>query len=680
MKKIRKNLFFIILFSIQICYLFGSLMEQIFGFAPEQQAEGSAGQTVANILLRLSSLNRYKGMIEGLIFVFVVVSVGLVFEKNSNLWRNIHVEKFYKWVYVWNYAVIFISYDHFKSMYNNYGIDSVDLSFINKLIIFGLTLLGVYFIEHDLLPNMHLLEKYINGKYKVGLLLVLLYVSFACCGEALFLAQPDKAWNVTLQTVSIYLLMSFWVLPFVLEILFFLEAHKMIRLDHNIEKISRNDKIVIIGMMLIIYAIYFAVAYPGVLTADSIDGWNQIINCLPLTRKHPPMVKIIWLLVYKLTGSVAMVTVLQIMMWIWVVGTFLFYFIRKGMTVKTAKVIALLTSALTPYNLYVLTQLANFWYMITILWIVYFMLQFIDDISYSKKKGSIIGLGIALAGIFLTRNEGKVVYIVVIIVLSIYALYKKCVGHLCSVIISMGVVLAISGPIFNSIGVLDVQSKSDDSVNMLVNDVTLATVYFNGNLSSESKETLQKYASLEEIAAMYYDYGYSCEADGKIAPMLENDDEVWSVAIDSIIHNIPIAFRERLNKSENVWNIIEPFGAKQSLRSIGVASNDLGLHENRNILYAIFMQLLYYPTFMFCVFDILFYRAGIYVCLLVVFSLYWLANRRRKMLLIILPVIAHVIVLLLSLVWPIARHTWIIILVTWIMMGYEFYVRDSCHK
>ena len=54
-------------------------------------------------------------------------------------------------------------------------------------------------------------------------------------------------------------------------------------------------------------------------------------------------------------------------------------------------------------------------------------------------------------------------------------------------------------------------------------------------------------------------------------------------------------------------------------------------------------------------------------------TLYWAVNKKGERTIVVAPIYAHCFVLLLSLVWPIARHTWIVILVAWIMMIYEMY-------
>lgn len=645
-------------------------------FSSNEQAEHSAGETIGGWLSRMNSLYDHGAEVQWLAAIFSAVFCIIIWMKcryvRERLQEFSRRKVFLLGAYIWVYGLVFVSYDQFKSFYYDYGIIGVDLSPINKLIVLLLTLGAALFIwKYDLQE----FRKYAYGRQRIWLWIVIAYFDFAACGAMLFMNDTALPWSFSLQKVAVFLLFAIWLLPFVCMILHFFEYLELKKVPIIRNKCVKNSDILsLFVIMSVCLGFYFYIIYPGVITLDGIVAWTQIMNGQPLTREFPAFIKLVWKALYTLFPNVAIVSVFQAALWIWLVMTYLVYFVSKGMNVRIARVIAFVTSFFTPFTLYIFLHESNYYYTVALLWVTYFLIRFCNDNEYFKSRWyAVIGMSIAVTSIFLTRNEGKITYGLIIAIIFMVGFFKKQIRIVMASLLSVMLVFFVQIPVFHALEIPEFTQKSDNSVNLLVNDVTLATVHYDGRLSWESIQTLENYDSMQNIGDMYNEYAYDWEADASIASFVGNSEEVIPVAIDSIVHNIPIAFRERLNKTESVWSIVGSYGNKQEHCSVGIVDNELGLSTRDNFMYLLFSKLLYYPTFLICILDVIIYRSGLNICVLLVLCLYWIVKGQKQNLLVSVPAFAHFAVLLLSLLWPCSRHVWCIVLSVWVILIDQIY-------
>lgn len=638
------------------------------------QAENSAGATLGNFLSKISFVLNHIHLLQ-FVLVIVTASIWIALVSKCKIINRI-CEKLltgrvaYVLSYLWVYGLVFVSYNEFESFYNNYGIAGLNLGSINRIVPLMITIIVCAFIYRGSADDI---KNYWSRKNAWLFIIVIFLIDFAACGEYLFLAKTDTAWYFSLTNISVFLLFAVWLYPILLLLLSWLKTTS--KKQRKATTIHYKNSLILLSIMVLGFGVYFYAVYPGIITADGIVAWTQIINDNLLTREFPAFIKIIWSVCYKVCANVALVTLLQIVLWIWLVMAFLRHYLRKGMPMRMAVIIAFVLSWVPPCAMFILTQESNVYYTIAILWVVYYLIRTYDCDSNGNnfKIQSLIGFACALTGVFVFRNEGKVTYAIILMILMISGIVRRKKNRIAVGIISVGMVLLIQGPLFSIMNIPKEIDKSDNSINLLVNDVTLATAYFYGRFSDQSIRILEKYASVQELANMYNDHEYDCDADGQIAGLVANSEEVYPVAFDSIVHNIPIAFRERLNKSEVVWNIVAVPDVKMQHLSRGVFQNELGIVGKTGGLNTLLTQWLYFPTFMIPVWDVVIYRSGIYLCMLLVMCFYWWVNGKKRRLLVITPILAHTAVLLLSLLWPCSRHTWCIILMTWAIIIDQIY-------
>ena len=667
-----------------LCYFFGMILHQLESVTGSAYvSEGSAGSIFLRMLDSIPILNRLDKYIVPVQWVIAGFCVIITLFVVCRYGKRCMKERWYVFSYAWTYAVLFLSFDQFDSFYRHYGFDGIDLSFFNRMLIFLLTLLGTVFLVRIDSDEKALIKSYLEKKNGVLFCIVLLYIDFACSGQRLFLSSQKVAWEINLITISIFILFAYWQTPFIFMLLNFLEKQKNKSIksaSDNVPATSIKEKLILLFIPVAIWSIYLVICYPAVLTLDGIDAWREIFVQATFSTAFPVLVKVVWQFLYSIVPTIGIVSILQILLLSTVMTAYLLFFRRKGMTFKLARRFAIIFTLLPSSCLYVITHSSNFYYTVSILWVLYFIMRVIDDNQYMRENPvAVIGLGCAIAGTYLCRNEGFAVVLLICTLLLVYVIRYRVYPIIVGMLLAAGLIFFCNHMLYNNDVANDDMTISNHGGTSLLNDVTLATLYFDGDISEDDKQTLREYASLEEIAGKYTDFQYDTTTGGLLGEYLSDTEQAGAIAMRCILNNIDIAFRERLNKSECVWNVLNAEGAHLDRCARGIVDNNIGLKVNNTVLTKICQEVLYFPTFMFCVTDILLYRSGIYVCVLLVFALYWIKNRRTKLLWLYTPILAHFTVMLLVLLWSCSRHTWCINLMATIVIIYGLVtIRGKC--
>ena len=672
---VKKQCYLFIFIWANLCYLCGQLLQQLLSVTGSVNAiEGSAESQLLNTL---DQMKIYKILEQHNVIMLLVIAAFSALIAFAVVWKwgsKLLKTKWYVFLYAWTYAILFISYDQFDSFYKNYGFEGIDLSFFNRLIIFLMSLYAGAFLIRLSREQKKVLQEYFSGKNAAFFAIVLAYITFACSGQRLFLSSQTVPWNINLITVSIFVLFAYWLVPFFLILLNFLETKRIKIVSTRTEEKTGKKKAAIFIGLVFIWGIYWLISYPAVITLDGVDAWREVMAGGTFSTSFPAVIKVVWRALYHIVPAVGIVSVLQILLLAGIVTAYMGFFMQKGLSFKRTALIAAVFAILPSTCLYVITHGSNIYYTICILWVTLYFIRFVDDKEYFKKnKWAWIGFGIAIAGTYLCRKEGFAVAIIIIAFLVLMAIRYKAYPVFAAILLAGILISTTSRMVYNSDVAYDDMQVSNQGGTALLNDVTLATLYFHGNISEEDLNVIQNYAKIEDVAAKYTDFQYDTTTSAVLGKYMDDPEQVNKIAFHCISNNLDIAFRERLNKSECVWNVINAEGAYLDRCSRGIVENSLGLEARNTVLTRFVQTALYFPTFMFCVSDIFLYRAGIYVCILLVFALYWIKNHKADRLWYLVPVAAHFVVMLLVLLWSCSRHTWSINLMATAVIIYSLF-------
>jgi len=647
--------------AIISCYLFYSIWEQFAEFGGGDFNATAAASYLTRLVDNMAFLKAFDILIQ-IAIVLVSVCLGLWLSKPLLTFEKKLQGQTKILIYLVNAVILFVSYNGFETFYSDYGFNGISLSFVNVLFVAFLTFAGTWNLaKQD--NNIVIIRGYMEHRgVKIVYYLVWFFISFMCAGEYLFLSDINKAWTINIKTLSLFVMFMLWVRPLMDMVLVTLDKKAgSANLEHV--QLSFKDNVIIWLLMIIPLGFYFVMTYPAIESVDSVVAWGEIKNQAGYSYGFPTFVKILWQILYTVWPSFAIVTVFQCLLWMLTVYMYLQLFAKCGMKKKLCFIIAFVSCAFTPFNLFVLMHSTNIYYVFAMLWTTYLFIRYFEG-NFNKYLW-IVCMACCLALLPLTRNEGTITLAIVVAFTTIYAVCRKKMVPSVATVIAVILSLIVKGPIFDAFGASSVSLSENSSINMLVNDITIATIHFDGKLNNESWELLSKYATEEEIDGMWTNFDYDSFASVKLYPFIDNKSEVIPVAKDAIIHNIPIAIRERLNKSENVWSITQYKDAVNARRSVNAK-------EHESLLYKILFRVFYYPTFMIPVLDILLYRSGIWLCFMLILSVYLIKNKHGEEMLVYAPAIAHTIVLLLSLLWLCARHTWCINLTGMVLVALIF--------
>ena len=325
------------------------------------------------------------------------------------------------------------------------------LSFLYLWLIFGLL---IYFLlPKVVIPRL----KDFSNSWKITWFFASLFAGFWIA-----LNIPLKASGTAFVNPRIYKLLflasnglTLGVLLFIISI--FLATRKPRLIDQ--EQPGRWRWLIYALPMLTIWGIYLLAFWPGMMSADSIDQWGQVLSG-QFTDHHPAIhTFIIWLLT-RIYLSPVVIALAQILALGLLAGLVLAYF--ESMNVQPALLwIASFLFALSPVNG---TMVNTLWkdipYSTTVLFLSFLVLRMVHTHGdWLKDKWSWLLLGITAALMSLIRyNGGPIVLGTFVLLLLIFRRQWKPLLY--SALLTAVLFLGVRGPLFNLVGV----QKSTDLV------------------------------------------------------------------------------------------------------------------------------------------------------------------------------------------------------------------------
>ncbi len=649
LKSIKIKIAFI---EFWLIYLFVgfSLMEQISGISGyiDSVDDGAMGNRILRILDQFV-LGKHIFFIWHLLIV--VLGVLLAYASAVLIVHFMIHEKtwFLGMLHVLLYGMIFAAYGMYQTKYTNYGFAGIDLKIWNQFLILILEVVAIplcIFLQE----KKAVMVSYLSGRKKWAFLLILLYAGFACVGNALFLCDANKPWTFSFENVILYLLFSAWLTPYIGGVLLWLETQKAYRNKSNALSQRWNErKLLLVASLegLIILLLYFIACNPGNMYTDAIEALREVYN-VPvgeMSFAFPIAIKIFYKLVFVIFPYPVVVTLIQIVLAVLTEVAVIRVLYRKGVSPKRILIGTAVFNILPVNGIFIVTFTSNFYYTIACVFLFLLMTEVCETGDAFWKKGSnYLKLFFALVFLGLTRNEGMVVAALIagIVFLRIMILFWKKIWPVLPVMIVFVAVLVVSG------GFRLLLTKSLSAYATVNADLVNAVAYYEGQLPEETlfPDTIREEYTLYEV--------------GNLSAYSYNNNYPDLVA-EAIIKNPGIILRNRLNKSDCVWDVLENEGIHTAREIIGIYENDMGVTRQNNLLTVILIYMFYPITIAFCVTDVLFYRSGIYLILALILLLYWRKNCGQRGWLL-LPALSHAFVLFICLLWQCSRHTYPVII------------------
>jgi len=515
-----------------------------------------------------------------------------------------------------------------------------------------------------------LLEAYLAGKRKYLLAALLLYSAFAATGNYLFLypAAFDKPLNWLA-----HLLVLTWVTPIIFTFLYLLEQLKQAAANRlkpgETDRRPVRARLLLILVTMLVGVIYLVAYNPAIMSPDSFSQWQQASGLEPLVNWHPPFHTLLIRALIAIIPSPSFVALIQVFYFALVISAALIIFYQKGVRLKTLAALLFLFVIIPTNGIHLVTLWKDVPYAITLLWLTLILTRVIlFDYAKSKPLALATELAVSLTFVYFFRQNGIIVYLVYIGVITYLLVCRHSLKPLAGVLISIALVILIRYPLYSSLQVEP--APPGNKYIALVND--LAGVYFaGGDLSLEAEQYLNQVVDLEQLEEVYSPYKanfnyYRPELDQTRMPQLVR---IYSQALAA---NPLQMFNNILCRLDLYWNIATGKGSYigvLNFREITYWEQfTVHFYRNENILTA-FFDLASKGTVYLSPTLILFWRFGIWLLLLFTGFMFCIRHNRKKLIILAVPILANLLSLALSSGWLDYRYGWSILLTVPLILG-----------
>lgn len=553
-----------------------------------------------------------------------------------------------------------------------------------KMIFWLISCLSVYKAEDKV---KYMQKKIKNNLLKVLYLLLNFYAAFSLVGNYLFVYPLNK--EVIFSEMLIYLITVIWFLPITSTFIYYYGNIKL-------EKIDRMPAVrfgLISVLLLIIPAVFALYAFnPGISSVDTsvcmAENAHAIKNALDW---HPIFYCILLKGILKIWDSTYMVIYVQWFFWVYVILRWMLYMRKKGISDRFLLVLTGIIGVNTVNWLHICTIWKDVPYAIALLWITLIIVQFVDNLGTDKQRWYLfLELTIALVLCCLLRKNGIIPYLIISV--SIVWFFRKNIKLIGAVGISVIMVMAISGPLYSSLGII---SPNDDEEYQggkyigLGQDI-LGVYYGDGKISLKTMKIINGLTGFTNSEFKYNPYWAGTRYDLEI----EMDDFIINY-IDTFIHSPITMIRSVLCRHDAVWNILP--GKESMMGCVAYYSQidewgEIVCHDKDSIIavkwndfypehegneFSVLMARIADNSAKDQLLNLLEWRCGLHTLVLLMAGCTLLLNvKRSKAYLAMVPFWGHVIGLLLSTGWADFRYYWplnliSIFLVVWIPTIYD---------
>lgn len=418
--------------------------------------------------------------------------------------------------------------------------------------------------------------------------------------------------------------------------------------------------------------LYLFAYNPAIMSPDSMSQWHQAVGLEPLVDWHPAFHTLLIRVLAGLVPSPGLVALAQIIFFAAVFSSALQFLYRRGISFK-ALILGAAVLVLIPTNgMHLVTLWKDVPYGITLLWLTVILARLITE-DYERLGSWLLPaeLGIALVLVFLLRQNGVLVYIIMATALAVILIRKRKYAYLFVIAVSLAVALLIIFPLYDH---FDVEpAPPGNKYFALVND--LAGVKFSGaEIPRETGRFLDEVLDLKRLEPVYSPYRANYDF---YQPELHRVEPARVVKIYSatLFRNPGQVVGKVLQRLDLYWNIATGRNAYIGALNTREISNweqfEIHFKRNPNFLTSLF-NLLSTATVYLAPGLILFWRFGFWLLLLFCVFLYNIAYKRAYIIILGLPILANLFSLALSSGWLDYRYGWSILITVPFILAVSF--------
>lgn len=578
-------------------------------------------------------------------------------------------------LFIFNFSIINFSFNDKKMRLFSMLIYLLEL---NPICNIGIIIKLILYIVFLLVIKNININNNSNVKDKLLFYISSIYVSFSLFGKYLI-----DSLNIINTIYFLFINLFIYLLfPYLMEFIDFICSKK-----HEKKKKITNKKIffhrilVFFSSFSILY-LYQVLFYPYIYLADGFMQINDISNNI-LSNWHPYL----HTLMLKAFGvlfndNLFIFIYFRIIIYSLLLNTILFYFYKKGMKLLYVYLIAIIFTILPTTGIVIVTLLKDVDFVIALVALTFYTyLIFNDYKTFNKNKFNYLFLLISLIGVGFFRHNGFYVSIVMTILLFILAIKNKKKILSITILIFILISLIIKFPLYKQLKVKPAPRNFD--IATMIHGLDYIMTENKKEFSDSDYMYLTKNVLSYEDFKLYYDkynidillHYNSTKTEEKIRELKLDKSKIIKIYLKQIIKSPIYLLKDRLYGTDIIWNVIEDdrinvlkyqvlydefdynYKINVSIRNSKIITNILNHISNTTLL------------------NILFFRVGFYLDILIILVIYQLIKKRNKSLISLIPLVLTLLTLFIAMHYQAFRYVWMVPSI--VLLFYLFLVFDN---
>jgi len=498
-----------------------------------------------------------------------------------------------------------------------------------------------------------IMERYFSVSGCIAIVGVSIYASFASFFYQFFLTK-DRIF-LSIQGITHVLLGILWWLPLVFSVLYLMELISAKIQDKKTTRSINSRKKAFICLTVALcacQAIGVLSFWPGGFANDSVFQMEQAVLGAPLNDWHPVFHTLCFRLIYSIIPEPGMIVVVQAGFFALLCTMVLMSGYNAGISLKKLVLIGGVFLLLPNQVTSSIGALKDFPYTLSLLWGTWLLFRLYQDSQICKTAWYSLSLILDLFFIACFRHNG----IIPVILTVVHFKKIKCYLIVPALIASLSIAI-FKGPIYDKMEVIP--NKQSTYTPMMV--AVGSCVNKGLPLSEEATDIMESVATLD-VWRDYYnrfvghdDYLWG-RADGTSFDMTHiTAKEAFRVYLEALIKYPDIVIKDRLDGMNIMWDISQPsesfnYRSFDAIYNVGflpelfdienMKQNIWGYYYNDSAIATLYRKTTN-PSIDSLV-DMVLWRSGLYLVLLLVMFVFWWKNRMSAMFWSAIPLIGNI--------------------------------------
>lgn len=452
-----------------------------------------------------------------------------------------------------------------------------------------------------------------------------------------------------------------WFVPVVWLLLCAVESLSKPHKVPQLVKKRWQAHLILLAVLFLCQLLVLSIVWPGGFASDAINQLNQAMGFFPLHDWHPVLHTLLESVILSLTGRAAAITVVQMLLFSWLLGEFLMIAYDRGVSLKILCLLGCVFQLLPNQVLSWSNVLKDFPFTLALMWGTYLLLHLVLRSPWSGKWSFVFCLGLDMFLIAGLRHNGIIPVVamaLLCVVLTLRRFPEMRMRLVAAVTLSVVLFGFYKGPVFS---LLNVEGSAQSPYTTMLCAVA-SCINKDLPLSPESEAIMDTVLPLEDWKDYYDRYqGHDRYMWGRPEGSRSyNADKInlrdmFHVYLGAFTKYPDVIIKDRLDGMDIMWDVAQPIDSFNARSFYGVYSfpnnelifdmafltqeDECGLYNN-NELFRLYRNTLDFS--LNSAGDILLWRTGAYLIGFLVLLVFWWKNHMGRLFWASIPMLGNI--------------------------------------